>query len=213
ANFRNRAFFPDYAGLPDEQNIDPTFYRRGNGLRYTPQKNWCFFAEIVSIEYFTRLVLTVKSGHRSNVRIAFYTDDEGRQVQRQAQVGYTIAIMHANQHYFLDGTTGVRVEVPITVQIIPMTMAELLALNDRVQKYSPQMGDGETTCHGCDAQKTSMQKCGRCSMFYYCDKNCQTAAWNGKGHKNDCKIIKNCGLRAMFSLDWSHFDGYLGFPL
>ncbi|KAK4207167.1 hypothetical protein QBC37DRAFT_239295, partial [Rhypophila decipiens] len=191
ANLRDRAFFPDYAGLPDEQNIDPTFYRCGNGLRYTPQKNWCFFAQIVSIEYFTRLVLTVKSGHRSNVRIAFYTDDEGRQVRSQGQVGYTIAIMHANQHYFLDGSTGVRVEVPITVQ----------------------MGDTETACHGCDAQKTSMQKCGRCSMFYYCDKNCQTAAWNGKGHKKDCKIIKNCGLRAMFSLDWSHFDGYLGFPL
>ncbi|KAK3353830.1 hypothetical protein B0T25DRAFT_545443 [Lasiosphaeria hispida] len=210
ANFRDKTFFPDFADLPNEDDIDLDFYYSTDGFRYTPQKSWCFMAEIVSIENFVRLRLIVKSG-RTNVPIAFYTDDRGAEFASQARVGYTVAVMYANQHPFLDLTTGIRVEAPITVQIIPMKLAELLALSDRVQKYSSQ--GSEMTCHSCDERKPSMQRCGRCSMFWYCDKNCQTAGWHSKGHKNECKIIKSCGLRAMFSLDWNKFDGFLGFPL
>ncbi|KAM7195155.1 hypothetical protein V8F33_006829 [Rhypophila sp. PSN 637] len=203
---------------PDQENHDPMFFRYTGGGRYQPVKHWCFLAEIVSVEYSTHWVLTVKSGGRSDVRVAFDTDDEWTLFNKSyegVRPGYTVAVLHATQHNFSDVSTGVRVGNPFLAQIIPMTLAELLALNDRVQKYSPRKGASETTCNGCDAQKqkTSMQMCGKCSMVCYCGKNCQIAGWQDKDHKNDCKIIKFCGLRAMFSLDWSHYNGRLGFPL
>lgn len=40
---------------------------------------------------------------------------------------------------------------------------------------------------------------------------CQAIGWNGKGHKEDCKVLKNC--KGFFERAWSSFDGFLGFPL
>ena len=37
--------------------------------------------------------------------------------------------------------------------------------------------------------------------------------WNDKGHKRDCKLITDDDLRAMFAMDWAHFDGFVKFPL
>ncbi len=37
--------------------------------------------------------------------------------------------------------------------------------------------------------------------------------WNDKGHKRDCKLIRDDDLRAMFAMDWAHFDGFVKFPL
>lgn len=37
--------------------------------------------------------------------------------------------------------------------------------------------------------------------------------WNDKGHKHDCKMIKNNNLLAMFLFDWDHFENFIEFPL
>ncbi|KAK3348856.1 hypothetical protein B0T25DRAFT_230661 [Lasiosphaeria hispida] len=210
ANFRDKTIFPDFAGLPDESHINMDFYRTTNGVHFFPRKHWCFMAEIVSVESLPRLRLTVKSG-TTRVPIAFYTPDSGAEIANQAQVGYTVAVLYARQHSSIDLTTGIPVEEVDAAKIIPVKLAELLALSDRVRKYSTQGSD--TTCHGCDERKASLRKCSRCSMFWYCGKTCQTTGWTNKGHKNDCKVIRTCGLRAMLLLDWNRFEDFTGFPL
>jgi hypothetical protein len=54
-------------------------------------------------------------------------------------------------------------------QVIPAALDELLQLSDRVHQYSMEL-DGKRTCHGCDEKKISLQKCGKCSLFWYCNK-------------------------------------------
>ncbi|KAK4445682.1 hypothetical protein QBC34DRAFT_412917 [Podospora aff. communis PSN243] len=212
ANLRDKSIFPDFSNLPHEYDIDEDFFRTTNGFHYTPRKHWCFMAEIEFIEEFIRLRLIVKS-RGTRVPIAFHTDDRGAFVGLQAQVGYTAAVLYAYQHPFLDMTTGIRVEDDTFVTIIPAKHSDLLALSDRVGKYSLQ--GAEMTCHGCDEHKpgASLMKCSRCSMFWYCNKDCQTRGWVGKGHKGDCKMIRDCGLRAMFMLDWNRYDDDVMFPL
>ncbi|KAK6591858.1 set domain-containing protein 5 [Botrytis cinerea] len=42
---------------------------------------------------------------------------------------------------------------------------------------------------------------------------CQSTGWNEKGHKADCKILKDADLNGLFSLDWDDFVDHIGFPL
>lgn len=70
-----------------------------------------------------------------------------------------------------------RLLIPWPGNIIPMTLANLLALSDRDQRYSTLTTQGDINiniCHGCDAYKTvsSLRKCSRCGLFWYCDKVC-----------------------------------------
>jgi hypothetical protein len=37
--------------------------------------------------------------------------------------------------------------------------------------------------------------------------------WNEKGHKADCKLLKDADLNGLFSLKWDNFEGHVGFPL
>lgn len=53
-------------------------------------------------------------------------------------------------------------------QIFPLSLNKLLALSDRVQKFSMEM-NGTRTCHGCDRQAASLKKCAKCSLFWYCN--------------------------------------------
>jgi hypothetical protein len=50
-----------------------------------------------------------------------------------------------------------------------VALAKLLQLSDRVHQYFMEL-DGKRTCHGCDEKKTFIQKCGKCSLFSYCNK-------------------------------------------
>ena len=54
------------------------------------------------------------------------------------------------------------------MQIFPLSLHELLALNDQVQQFSIEL-DGIRTCHGCGRKAASLKRCGKCSSFWYCD--------------------------------------------
>jgi hypothetical protein len=135
---------------------------------------------------FIRVKLIVQDKAGSTVPVAFYTDGRGTEFA-QLQPGSTVAILYAHQHGFLDLTAGIRQEEYCGVkvdlsnlhypkdvgilnisQIISATLAELLQLSDRVHQYST--GLIKKTCHRCDEQKTSLQKCSKCSLFWYCNK-------------------------------------------
>jgi hypothetical protein len=109
ANFRNEETFPTFAGLPGEDDIDRAFYDTTDGFRYIPRKHGCFLAEIIDIEQFLRVKLTVRDKAGATVPVAFHTDGRGAELT-QLQPGHTIAILYAQQHGFLDFTTGIRQE-------------------------------------------------------------------------------------------------------
>jgi hypothetical protein len=112
-----------------------------------------------------------------------------------------------------------------------MPLKTLLELNDRVQKFAEKI-EGDGTCHGCNKKAKNLTKCGRCSMFWYCGKvrpwitvvlvcsvadiwfakDCQKTGWKEKGHKADCKILKDADLRGLLGSDWTDSDTRVSFP-
>lgn len=55
------------------------------------------------------------------------------------------------------------------VQIFPLSLDKLLALNDQVQQFSAEI-NGMRICHGCGKKAASLQRCGKCSSFWYCNR-------------------------------------------
>ncbi|KAI9705313.1 MAG: hypothetical protein M1820_005143 [Bogoriella megaspora] len=43
-------------------------------------------------------------------------------------------------------------------------------------------------------------------------EECQTQGWVEKGHKDDCKILKDKDVQGLFKLDWEQFTDYARFP-
>jgi hypothetical protein len=108
---RSKTAFPAFDGLPEENNVSLEFYESADGSSYRPRKHWCFLAEIIDVEKFLRLRLIVKDKSGRIVPIAFYTDDRGLELDPlYAQEGFTVAILYAEQHGFLDLSVGIRHE-------------------------------------------------------------------------------------------------------
>jgi hypothetical protein len=55
------------------------------------------------------------------------------------------------------------------MKIFPVSLHDLLALNDQVQQFSTEF-DGLRICHGCGKRSATLQRCAKCSFFWYCDR-------------------------------------------
>lgn len=118
ADLRNETAFPLFDDLPEENDISLDFYESANGFSYRPRKHWCFLAEIIDIEKFLRLRLIVKDKADRKVPIAFYTGDRGLELNPSyVQEGFTVAILYAEQHGFLDLSVGIRHESPTAIKV------------------------------------------------------------------------------------------------
>ncbi|KAI0407245.1 hypothetical protein F4802DRAFT_605728 [Xylaria palmicola] len=211
ADLRHRTFFPALDELPEDRELDLDFYGGSDGRR--PSRHWCFLAEISDSLRFFRLQMEVKDIKGRKLPVFFHTESRGLELgASQVEVGHTVAILYAHGHGFMDGQFGIRHETPERIQIFPCSLQHLLGLSDRVQEFSGH-SDSIRVCHGCGKKGTELQKCSRCSFFWYCDKACQTAGWNKKDHKSDCKLLKNPDLQGLFSLQWGQFNKYENFPL
>ncbi|KAI0914716.1 heterokaryon incompatibility protein-domain-containing protein [Ustulina deusta] len=212
-NLRRRATFPGFIDLPDENAIDLEFYQSSNTGFYRPRRHWCFLGEIVDFTTFIRLQMEIKDVDGTKIPLYFYTDDRGSELApAQVQKGYTVAILYAERHHFLSSELGIRHENPRMIKIFPLPLDKLLALSDQFQQFSTEL-DGIRMCHGCGKKAASLQRCGKCSSFWYCDKACQVAGWNEKGHKADCKLLGDPDLRGLFVFNWDEFDNHIRFPL
>lgn len=136
-DLRDEATFPPFDELPGENDVDLEFYESTDGFSYRPRKHWCFLAEIVEIESFLRLRLTVKNrgtGHDDDtpVVVAFYTPGRGRELDPSCvRKGFTLAVLYAEQHGFLDMTTGIRLEDPTALKVHTHTHTLLLSTSSR----------------------------------------------------------------------------------
>ncbi|MCJ1325601.1 hypothetical protein MMC10_002264 [Thelotrema lepadinum] len=126
ADLRSEIPFPFFDNLPGENDINLDYLGTVDGFSYAPIKHWCFFGEIVGVESFLRLRLIVKDRTAHEVPIAFHTDLRGNELDSAClQEGYTVAILYAEQHGFLDFTVGVRHESPSNIKVCSMLTAKL----------------------------------------------------------------------------------------
>ncbi len=194
ADLRSHATFPGFMDLPDENNVDLNFYESSDMFTYRPRRHWCFLGEIVDFATLLRLQMEIKDVDGREIPLYFYTDGRGNELTpAQVQKGYTVAILYAQRHAFVYGEPGIRHEDPQMIkvpqqlpiyiikldlcslterditQIFPMSLHELLALNDQVQQFSIEL-DGIRLCHGCGRKAASLKRCGKCSSFWYCDR-------------------------------------------
>lgn len=82
-NIRNTTTFPPFSDVPHETDTVPA------------GRHWCFFGEIQSLDYYTRLVLHVYDRDGYELPIAFYTEDKGAMFRSDCKVGYTVAVLYA----------------------------------------------------------------------------------------------------------------------
>ncbi|KAH7409864.1 hypothetical protein DE146DRAFT_674726 [Phaeosphaeria sp. MPI-PUGE-AT-0046c] len=207
ANLRSRTTFPGFTDLPGENDVDLEFYERSNRGTYRPRRHWCFLGEIVDFASPLRLQMEIEDVDGTKIPLYFYTDSRRSElVPGQVQKGYTVAVLYAKRHAFTFCEPG------DVVQIFPLSLEKLLSLNDQVQQFSIEI-NGMRMCHGCGKKAASLQRCSKCLSFWYCNRACQVAGWNEKGHKADCKLLKDPDLRGLFVPKWEEFDNHVGFPL
>ncbi|KAF8852703.1 SET domain-containing protein [Acephala macrosclerotiorum] len=200
ADLRNRATFPGFIDLPGEHDVDPDFYESSDMVTYRPRRRWWLLGEIVDFSsLLLRLQMEIEDVDGRKIPLFFYTDDRGSELApAQVQKGYTVAVLYAQRHAFMFCEPGIRHEDPRMIKIFPLSLHKLLALNDQVQQFSTEL-NGTRVCHGCSKKATSLQRCGKCSSFWYCSKACQVVGWNKKGHKVDCKLLKDPDLQELFT--------------
>lgn len=143
-NLQDEQAFPSFEDCPHENDIPDDYYRQRDGVFY-PIRHWCFLGEITYRLVFNRLCLTVKDRRGEEVPANFHLDSRGPRMftpgmsnfpihpnipESLTEEGNTIAILYAEQHNFMDGTIGFRIEDANRVQVRPIPLDGIL-LNDR----------------------------------------------------------------------------------
>lgn len=138
-NIQDEEAFPSFEDCPHENDIPFTYYRERGGVYY-PIRHWCFLGEITHRLVFNRLCLTVKDRTGKTITVSFYLNPHtlGEMPvhpnipKALTKKGNTIAILYPEQHNFMDGTIGFRIEDATRVQVRPIPLDGILLLvNDR----------------------------------------------------------------------------------
>ncbi|EFQ31634.1 uncharacterized protein GLRG_06923 [Colletotrichum graminicola M1.001] len=117
--------FPFFDKLDSDQGLGGTrFYDE-------PNDHWCLLAQITEVERLLRVRLSAVDREGRPFVIAFYPAEKkaGDIDVKRLRVGHTIAILYANQHFFLDGTDGVRVEDLSKCRVFPVDLDSLFRIH------------------------------------------------------------------------------------
>lgn len=143
--------FPAYRGLPYDDEVPANYYAvdRHTGV-YKPRKHWCYIAEIVRDDTIVRPSFLVKDKQGHDSRVAFHLDRNIVTFRLSTdpieplcfnnvpcKVGNTICIMYANQHGFMDGTCGIRVEERDCVSVGQERSNPILLIRVSKNRYCP----------------------------------------------------------------------------
>ena len=127
ANLRNRATFPGFVDLPEENVVELDFFENSDIQTSRPRRHWCSLAEIVDVAYLLRLGFDLRDIDGKEVPLIFYTDRGGDEVApTQAKKGYTVAALYAQYHKFRFDKPGIRLEDPRRIKVSPLP-------NDRIR--------------------------------------------------------------------------------
>ncbi|KAL9127121.1 MAG: hypothetical protein Q9217_003947 [Psora testacea] len=196
ADLRSHATFPGFIDLPDENDVDLDFYESSDMVTYRPRRHWCFLGEIVDFATLLRLQMEIKDVDGRKIPLYFYTDDRGSELApAQVQRGYTVAILYAQRHAFKFCEPGIRHEDPRMIKVPQQLPIYIIKLDL------------------CSLTKRDVTQIFPLSLHKLLALNDQGAGWNEKGHKANCKLLKDPDLRGLFVLKWDVFDNHIRFPL
>ncbi|PHH78649.1 hypothetical protein CDD80_6541 [Ophiocordyceps camponoti-rufipedis] len=198
---QDRKYFPPLSALPVKGQIDEPYYVSTDGVHYKPAIHWCFLGEIVQHSFHTRLRVLVRDRAGKLVPIAFHTEDLGLGFLRsgEVKVGNTVAVLYAEKHDFGNSVVGICQKTKYNIKVLPGSLDNLKKLSKRLRMYF-EVSQGIPTCHNCHEKSTSLLRC-----------DCQAVGWHEKGHKEDCKILRDSDFQGLLDLDWSRFDMFLEF--
>ncbi|KAI1114823.1 SET domain-containing protein [Nemania sp. NC0429] len=118
ADFHHGAYFPVFAELPNDRELDLDFFDFNMGDKAgQPRRHWCFLGEIVEFGYLMRLQMEVKGRNGAKVPLFFYTEDRGEELMESLRTGQVVAILYAKSHAFMDGQFGIRLEDAALVKV------------------------------------------------------------------------------------------------
>ncbi|OJA13166.1 hypothetical protein AZE42_06220 [Rhizopogon vesiculosus] len=206
---RNGVNFPTFSDLPDEYEVDLTYYNE-TPRGFEPSQHWCFLGEIVDFFDLVRVMMYVKDKDGRVITVALHTDDKGRSLAPQVKKGHTVAVLYGQQHGFLDMSVGIRVEEASNIKIIPCSLDQLLKASDEVAARKPGQ---PRRCGSCGQEENTSEDrqlrwCSRCKHASYCGEDCQKKAW-ADGHKADCKVL--VGVQWFAARDWRRFHDWFSF--
>ena len=134
---QDKQAFPSFEECPHENDVPYTYYREREDGVYSPIRHWCFLGEITHRMVFNRLCLTVKDKRGDEVPANFHLNPpefmrmftpgmsnfpvHPNIPKSLTEEGNTIAILYAQQHNFMDGSIGFRIEngAQVQVRLIP----------------------------------------------------------------------------------------------
>ncbi|KAJ7630060.1 hypothetical protein DFH06DRAFT_1056697 [Mycena polygramma] len=182
-NLDNVMAFPDSAHVP----LRPP----------APGESWIIFGEIIQNDSTAlRTVYTVKDKLDFDFPVAFHTDNPPRDAAScKVRVGHILCIRNGMPYPFMDGGEGYVIRDPSTIFVLPCSMPQLRALNQRLRGKS-DAGEMEL-CNCC--KKPSTQRCSKCETSY-CSRECQTVDWKQGGHRKECPVIAR--LHGWNRTDW-----------
>ena len=125
--FTHQDYFPTFSELPDENELDLRYYSdpfdSGSGVA-SPVKHWCLLVEVIRQIPWIRPMFMVKDGAGQQFLVAFHLDSDQpspKEALKHAKPGNTMSIMYAEQHFFMDGQHGIRLEGVKTVKVCFVT--------------------------------------------------------------------------------------------
>ncbi|KAM0417379.1 hypothetical protein ACHAPT_012613 [Fusarium lateritium] len=224
ADLRNETVFPCFGDLCLIPRNSPDYFTLSNdGSIYQPCKAWCVLAQIIGVKIDVGgAELLVRDNHQTIYPISFTAGGQNsKALDPEPQIGWTVALMYPIKEVVIMSDAvrhlvRVRAREKDFVKIFPTSLGNLMMLNARVQKFSIQHDGGVKTCHGCQRQGTSLKACSACKIFWYCDQDCQARGWRHGGHRNDCKLLRDSDLEAIFRTAWDDMgmgEGMLTFLL
>ncbi|KAI8866968.1 hypothetical protein GQ42DRAFT_165141 [Ramicandelaber brevisporus] len=188
-------YFPSYKQLPSDDDVDEDFYDISYGIGQL-RKHWCYMGEIVEVIPYVRVILKVRDVKGTVVMVAFYQDNTEYLDKSGLKLGSTIFIRYAHQHYFMDGSEGLRIEDLSSVLVLPYSLKTILDAHRTIVKGSKKV------CNKCKA-KDSASCCGKCKTAY-CSRDCQVDDW--PSHKSLCGVLK--ATLPITSLDHTSFEKF-----
>ena len=196
---QNTFHFPSFRNLPHEDDTADGYWKETSDRVFNPGCAWFFMAEITNDKLsqipFLRNRVEVRDRAGGTCQISFYPE-AGYFDFKTLKTGNTILVTNGQQHDFMDGSVGLRIEQLRNVVVAPCSMSDLLHLSALYH------GKKDLKCWNCDkgaaanslaggasqASAAELKKCAACETARYCSKNCQIKDWK-EGHKKVCKSV------------------------
>ncbi|KAL4928807.1 zinc finger MYND domain-containing protein [Aspergillus undulatus] len=182
-----------------------------SALQLQMHRRRCFVGEMLrigsSMHYPTQMLVIDKADVVSRVGFAFPPSDNGDGDDEKGETGVpakylkrgcTILILAAVRQDKPSWGEGFEVKDPGLVKILPFRLHDLIHLQERVTEFQSVLGK-KRLCYGCEKRHSVTHRCPRCTMFYFCKRECQVAGIHQGNHNWDCTVLRDPDMLALFT--------------